>query len=300
MKGSRFTPGQLLLAGGLLVLTIAGFVFWWLREDHVLRETSALFIGLPALLAIGMALSAPAKSVTGSIFKAATIFLLMLGPVLQEGFICVLMMSPIYFAVVASVAGLISWLGKRNQNSRMNALLLVPVFAVLSLESANGLLHFPNQAAVTATRILQASPAEVEAALARGLRFDAPLPTFLNLGFPKPISNQDVGLELGVRRRMIFNMPEGATITFKVTTSQCGPKSGTVIMTHESNFTPVERWLRLNTSEMRWQEISSGQTRLEWTLRFTRRLSPAWYFQPLEVFGVEQAANYLVQTLDLH
>jgi hypothetical protein len=34
-----------------------------------------------------------------------------------------------------------------------------------------------------------------------------------------------------------------------------------------------------------------------WTLRYRRRLDPAWYFVPLERYGARLAAGYLIETL---
>ena len=295
----KISPAQWGWVGLILAITVASIAFWWLRGDDRLRETSALFIGLPAMLAIAIAVSEPARSRTGAIFKGATLFLLLLGPVLQEGFICVLMMSPIYYAIVAIVAWLVHTISRGSQGGKLNAFVLVPLFAALSLESAGGPLSFPNEGLVTASRIIEAPPARVGAALARGLRFDAPLPWFLSLGFPRPLSSAGEGLEPGSRRTILFSMPEGAGVTFRVVSSELHSKGGVLLLRHESNSTPVERWLRLESAEVRWIELAPNRTRLEWTLAFTRRLAPAWYFHPLEVYGVGQAAEYLTRTLDL-
>ena len=36
---------------------------------------------------------------------------------------------------------------------------------------------------------------------------------------------------------------------------------------------------------------------MTWTLSYRRRLDPAWYFAPLERYGVGLAAGYLIETL---
>ncbi len=80
----------------LLIFTLAAArLAYGLLVGNGLRETAALFIGLPALIAIIIALTPQAKSATGMVFKGMTIALLMSGILLQEGFVCILMASPL-------------------------------------------------------------------------------------------------------------------------------------------------------------------------------------------------------------
>jgi hypothetical protein len=68
------------------------------------------------------------------------------------------------------------------------------------------------------------------------------------------------------------------------------------------DFTPVEdgsyllHWLTWRAAEVRWRAVPGG-TEVRWTLRYRRRLDPAWYFAPLERYGVGLAAGYLIDAL---
>jgi hypothetical protein len=55
-------------------------------------------------------------------------------------------------------------------------------------------------------------------------------------------------------------------------------------------------WLSWRSAEVRWRAVPGG-TEVRWTLRYRRRLDPAWYFAPLERYGVRLAAGYLIETL---
>ena len=278
--------------GLILVLTVATLA-WDLTRKSEFSETSALFVGLPALLAIALSLTAPAASTTGTIFKGTTIFLLLTGLVLKEGFICILMMSPIIYAIVGLFAWLIRFVGKPDQKNRLRSILFVPLALIFSLEGTKGFLSFPTAGTATAWQVFDVSPSQLEAALARKLSFDAPLPIFLSLGFPRPIQSIGEGLKLGDQRSIEFNMPEHSIARFKITARAPGFARMTLI----ENTTVVTMWLDLQAAELRWTKISATQTRLDWTLEFNRKLAPAWYFQPLQTFGVSQAANYLLKTL---
>jgi hypothetical protein len=64
-----------------------------------LEQTAVLFVGIPTVLAILLAVVPKAKTVKGGITKGLTLFLLLSGPLLGEGFICILMASPIFYLV---------------------------------------------------------------------------------------------------------------------------------------------------------------------------------------------------------
>jgi hypothetical protein len=278
--------------GLILVLTVAT-IAWDLTRKSDFSETSALFVGLPALLAIALSLTAPAASTTGAIFKGTTIFLLLTGLVLKEGFICILMMSPIIYAIVGLFAWLVSLGQKSAQHNRLRSLLFVPLALVFSLEGTSGILSFPTTGTATARQIFDLTPMQLEAGLARKLSFDAPLPFFLGLGFPRPTQSLGEGLALGDTRSIEFDMPQHSIARFKITAR--GP--GFARMTVLENTTAVAMWLDLQAAELRWVKVSATQTQLSWTLEFKRKLAPAWYFHPLETYGVLQAANYLLKTL---
>ena len=99
----RIKPAQWALAGIIVALTASGIAYR-LLVLHRLEQTSALFIGLPALLALVLALTPRAKSVTGIVMKGTTIALLLSAPILGEGFVCILMAAPIFYLIAFIVA----------------------------------------------------------------------------------------------------------------------------------------------------------------------------------------------------
>src|SRR5437870_12961066 len=102
----RFSPAQFAVAAIIIAVAVGGFVYRQM-VDHEIEQSAALFIGLPALLAVILALTPRAKSTIGITMKGITIALLLSGPLLGEGFICILMAAPLFYAVGIIVALLI-------------------------------------------------------------------------------------------------------------------------------------------------------------------------------------------------
>ena len=62
-------------------------------------QTAAMFIGVPALMAIGLSFVPRARSITGAIMWNMTFTLLLLGILLIEGFIRLLMAAPLLYLI---------------------------------------------------------------------------------------------------------------------------------------------------------------------------------------------------------
>src|SRR5580765_3352353 len=92
---------------GLILLLAAGSISYRLLVVHHLEQTSAMFIGLPAILAIGVALLPRSESATAAIVKVLSIFLLLSGVLLGEGFICILMATPLVLGMGAIIGVII-------------------------------------------------------------------------------------------------------------------------------------------------------------------------------------------------
>ena len=290
------TRAQWTLAG-LIVALAGGAALYRLLVYGQLQQTAALFIGLPAALAVMLALSAPAQSATGMAMKGMTIALLLSGPLLGEGFICILMASPLFYAVALVVGLAIDGIRERQHRpgreagTTLHGLALLPVVA-LSLEGVAPGLSFPRAETVATVRTVSATAEEVEAALAGAPRFQGELPAFLRIGFPVPVAADGAGLEPGDRRTIQFQARRQRPLVLEV--AERGP--GFVRFRAVSDATPIARWLRWQEAEARWSEVAPGRTQVRWTLRYERRLDPAWYFGPWERYATRLAADYLIQS----
>jgi hypothetical protein len=277
-----------------LALT-AGVIAYRLTHSVGLNQTGAFFVGLPAILAITVALSPRAKTLTGTTFKAVTFGLLLSGVLVGEGFVCIVMAAPLFYLVAMPIAKAAQ---RRRENegpqSGMYAMVLVPV-VLLSLEGVFDATTLPVTNRVAASADVAAGLGEVEAALASVPTFDAPLPGFFrHARFPHPVGAEGASLEVGAIRRITFASPMGpAPLDLRVT--ERGP--GRVVFTVDSDRTPIAGWMSLRRSVVTWTWAGPATTRVRWELEFDRELAPALYFAPLERYAARLAAGYLIRTV---
>lgn len=299
---------------GVILAFIAGVVLFKLLKGSGLGQTAALYIGIPAILALILTLSAPPKRALGMTMKVLTVFLLLSMPLLGEGFICVGLAAPLFYLVAGLVALSVDKARDRARDGgkppTAQAFLLVPLaLALLSFEGVIPGLSVPGDATVSTTSVVATSPAQVREALARPIDFQAHPPTgVLALGFPRPRSDGG-GLDAGASRMIMFDGAhhrppfmaahhwgeENSHLMLAVTES--GPDH--VLFTAESDHTPIATWLSWRTIEISWRATDAGHTAVTWTARYTRNLAPSWYFGPIERFTVGRALEYLANAVDL-
>jgi hypothetical protein len=276
-----------------IILAVAfASVFYRIMVMKRLEQTSLLFIGLPTVLAVVTALTPKARSVTGSILKATTIGLLVSGILLGEGFICILMASPLFY-LVAVIVGLVLDAAKPKNRPTALSCLVFLVLVPMSLEGTRPALSFPREESVRAERMVSASSAAVEQALSVSPRVDLPLPLYLRLGFPRPVEAQGAGLRPGDLRRIHFAGGEGAPGDLLLEVAEAAP--GRVRFRAVSDRSKIAHWLAWESCEVEWSAVDAAHTRVVWTLRFRRALDPAWYFRPWERYAARLAAEYLIR-----
>ncbi|PYV76793.1 MAG: hypothetical protein DMG96_12870 [Acidobacteria bacterium] len=108
----------------LILAVSAGTVMYKLTVREHLEQTSLLFVGIPAILAIILALTPKAKTALGAILKGLTVALLLSAPLLGEGFICIVMASPIFYGVGILIGVLVDENRKYRQTT-LSCLVLV-------------------------------------------------------------------------------------------------------------------------------------------------------------------------------
>lgn len=276
---------------GLILALALGRVAYALLIRHHLEQTAALFVGLPAILAIVLASTSPARSATGTILKGVTIALLLSGIVLGEGLICIAFAAPLFYLIALSIGLTVDHY--RNRKA-VYGIVIIP-FMIMSAEGVHDRLAFPRDESVTAERVIPVSAAEVERLLGRGPRFEKTLPLGLRLGFPTPIESAGEGLQPGDRRVVRFASGKGHTGDLTLEVAERAP--GEVVFRARADLTPIAHWLQWQEAEVRWTELDAGRTLVGWTLRYRRHLDPAWYFAPLERVVVQGAAGYLIDSL---
>ena len=296
MTDSSDTRARRLLAAVILALFAASIAYRLLIEKR-LEHTALVFVGIPALLAF-MLLQTRPQTAIGTVNKVVALALCLSGVLFSEGLICIMMAAPIFFLVGTIVGVFINWArgtpNPREGGSKWRGVAGILVLP-LSTEGVIAGFEFNRSEQVMVTRVVAASPDAVRAALAATPTFDRTLPSFLRIGFPTPGHVTGSGLNTGDRRSIEFVHGEhhNGALVMQVSASDSSSVEFRVV----SDSSYITHWLAWQDATVRWEPVGAGQTRVTWTLRYERRLDPAWYFAPLERYGVSQAAGYLIDAL---
>jgi hypothetical protein len=267
-----------------------------------LDQSATLFIGIPTLIALIVTLAVTPRTATGVACKAVTVGLLISMLFLGEGALCIAMSAPLFYAVAVAIASAVRW--ARNGDGRRRAMSATALVAFLpmSLEGVSTRMSFDRDEVVTVTRVVPASPEQVERALYDPPRFDRALPHYLRMGFPRPISTA-IDRTLA-QPRWVIRLRGGETRL-----NGTEPKTGDLVLDLDESRPGYMHWraiddgshmthfLTWRESTVAWHEVGPGATQVTWTLRYRRGLDPAWYFGPWERYAVGLATDYLIDTV---
>lgn len=280
-------------AGRALALAIVAFTgltasSLLVASDRV--DTAALFVGVPLVLAVAVALSPPARSLHGLTFRVVTFGLLITSAYLHEGAACVLMAAPLVYGVAHFVVELVHH-ARQTGHRRRAALAFLPLLLVAGLE---GTAYRIDPVQTVATERVVALPlAEVEQKLARGPDFSAARPLLLRAtGYPTPTMATGNGLTVGTR--WTLTMAGGPIVTEVV--ARDGRRIEFAVVSDESK---TVRWLRLQGAVVHLSPRDDGGTAVRLELSFTRRLDPSWYFGPIEAAMVGAGLDHFADALGL-
>jgi hypothetical protein len=297
------TRSRVTIAAIVVVVAVASFLFREIRSPAI-HQSSALFIGVPALLAIAALFSPTPRSATGVACKSVTVGLLVSLIFLREGLLCVLMSAPLFYAVAIGIGLIVDYLRRDSRStggttlSCVVLLLLVPMIFEGITESTS----FGRDTTVSETRIVQASSGGVERALFAPPRFERPLPWYLALGFPRPTSMRMDGDADGARwvirmrggeMRLNGMEPRAGDLVLDLTER----RPGLIHWNARSDDSHMTHFLLWRSSQVEWQAIDAQTTRVTWTLSYRRGLDPAWYFGPWEKYAARLASGYLIDAV---
>jgi hypothetical protein len=257
-----------------------------------LEQSSALFIGIPAVLAITVSLTARPRSAIETALKATLVTLLISLVFMGEGLVCVLMAAPLFLGVAVIIGALVERTRKRRSSVKAA---MVLAFLPFTMEGVHPEFSFPRDEMIQVTRAVNATSDQVRRNLSQTPEFSSPLPAFFHLGFPLPTETRGEGLSVGDIRRIRFAGGEGQPgwLSLEVT----GAESQRVQFRVLSDTSHIAHWMTWQESEVRWREVEPGKTEVQWQLRYRRELDPAWYFGPWERYAVGLAAEYLVENV---
>jgi len=263
------------------------------------EQSALLFIGIPLVLSLLLAQTPRPKSITGVIMKGITMSLLLFGILLFEGLICILMAAPLFYLVGSIIAVIAERSRKKsNKNWYQNKMhcTCVTMIALMSLEGITDALSFGRDEVVIVKQEVSLSIEQVMQKLGEQPEFDlAELPLFLKLGFPTPQEVRGQGINVGDERIIHFAGGEGkpGDVIVKVTESTANK----VVFTLIKDDSHIDHWLAWKT--ITWEAIpqANGKTEVSITMNYIRKLDPAWYFKPIERYGVAKAGEFFLESL---
>jgi hypothetical protein len=271
----RFSVAQKRLVGFILVLAVLNTAYRLIYATGFQR-TAGLYVGLPTLMAVGLALLPRSKSAAGMIIKGSVLAVMIACVVLPEGLICLIFVLPLIGLIGAVVGGSID-AARRRGRSQASTLRMVGIpLLALSMEGVVG-TPFATHDSVEASVVVEASPAEVFAALGQTPRFDTQASWFLRFGFNQPVGATGSGNAVGDTRMIEFtggdhddhpmrlfgitgerSVDHHSHMHLTVTESS----EGRLVFAIDDDTTMLSRWLDLDRAVITWEAINATQTRV--------------------------------------
>ena len=229
----------------------------------------------------------------------------MSGPLLQEGFICMIMAAPIFYIVGALAAWPFDHYRKKQESeqdadaSKLNMLVLPALLLIMSMEGVTDYTTFNRSNIIERTETVNGTISEIKSRLSEKRVLPAPDSLFAKL-FPRTDVVNAQGLSMGDKhwidvsyfKWIYWNEKKGSTY-FKVIEN----KPSYVRFIPGSDTSYFNSYLDWGDTEVFFEQISGNRTRVTWKINFIRKLDPAWYVQPLQRFAVGVLAETMIASL---
>lgn len=233
--------------------------------------------------------------------RFATIIFLATSALLFEGFICVLMFMPIYYAVV-TIGYIFAWTldrGKQEGSNKLGAYALPALVLVLASEGLLPSTTVPRDRTATYIAVTDQSIATLKNNMAAPIVFPTERYWFLKI-FPLPDRIEAGSLGVGDVHRLHFtykkwffaNYSEGEML---IRIAEVQPKHVRTEITGNTSY--LSHYMKIDGTDVRFTPLSDGRTRIALTVKYHRLLDPSWYFGPMQQLAAEQSARYLVDTI---
>ncbi len=307
-------PGTLknLLTGGpkpvwIRYLLILGVVTLMTRLalDSRFATTSFFYCLIPYLIGIILYVFVPQPKGWSRRKRAARhllatiIVMLASSALLFEGFICVIMAAPIYifFAMLAIALTPNKADPERFKKADVFRASFVPLAVIItSVEGLTDTTSFPREEVITRTHILNLTPEEIHANLARPVHLDAKRSAFLSI-FPLPERIDAPKFAQGETHTAYFTYRRwGFTNVHKGETRLHMKTVKPLLIETEvtKNTSYFSHYLTIHGTKIEMVPQADGSTEVRLTIRYRRDLDPAWYFGPMQRRAIRESADYLL------
>ncbi len=299
VKSVKLNSRQRLLLVVILLSAFTGIVIGALRSAG-LGGSALLYIGVPTLIALAFVNSSDSKTVMESTLKAITFIILISGPLLQEGFVCMLMAAPILYIVGALVAWPFDHYRKKKENaSKLNLYIMPFLLLIMSMEGVMDETTFDRHNVVEYSQVIEGSVSAVKSRLSGSRELQAQGSFFYRF-FPRPEMINANGLSVGDRQwvdisylKWVYWNEKRGSIQFEVAEN----KANYLRFKPVADDSYISSYLSWGETAVFMQAVSENTTRVTWRINFQREIDPAWYVQPLQQYMVGLVARAMVVSL---
>jgi hypothetical protein len=281
---------------GMIAGSAFGVVGFLLATIPATRNLGVVLFALVPISA-GVAISLTMRG-KGSISAAAlfSTFLSLIALVAagREGLLCAVMAFPLVFVVLLLGIGLGYLIRKFTGEGKLptsTTLILLPLLIIgghrLEMKTAGQ----PRVSVVKTTVWLAAAPDQIWPQIQAVDSIAGPKPFLMHVGLPIPQRCVLRGTAVGSKRICYFDQGfiEESVLEWK-------PPYRMRLAIDRTNL-PGRHWLGFENAEYTL-EPDRGGTRLTRTTTITSGLSPSWYWEPLERWGVSSEHEYLFRDLE--
>jgi Polyketide cyclase / dehydrase and lipid transport len=281
---------------GVLTGTVFGVAGFLLATIPATRNLGyVLFVFVPLSAGVAIAFTVRRKgSIAAATLLATFSSLIVLVAAGREGLLCALMAFPLVFVVLLIGVGLGTLLSKMiggRKGATSATLLLLPALVLGGHQIELRTPSQPRVSAVKTTVWLAAAPEQVWPLVQTVDSIGGPKPLLMHVGLPIPQRCVLRGTAVGGKRVCYFDKGyiEESILEWQ-------PPYRMRLSIDRTNL-PGRHWLGFELAEYTFKSDNGG-TRLTRTTTITSGLSPSWYWEPLERWGVESEHEYLFRDLE--
>ncbi len=233
---------------------------------------------------------------------ATLIVMLASSAIIFEGFLCVLFAAPLYilFALLAFAV-----MPNRDDPDRLKQadifkVSLVPLAVmIISVEGLTDTTSFPREEVITRTHILNLTPEQIHANLARPVHLEEGRSKFLSI-FPLPDRIDAPSFAAGQTHTAYFTYRRWGFTNVHRGETQLHIKTVEPLFVEtevRKNTSYFSNYLTIRGTQIKMTPQADGTTEVSLTIRYRRDLDPAWYFGPLQRRAISESADYLLKNI---
>lgn len=247
-----------------------------------------LLVPMASGFAIGMVTEGANRTAAAGLLSGLVVLLVLIASK-TETILCTVMVIPLL--VFGLIIGILLSIPIKRRMRRANpaktiALLAMPLFIFAGHRLEMRTLIHPRTEAIANSIWLPTMPETVWANIQSFDSLEAQKPFLMHIGLPVPMRCEMRGRGVGAKRTCYFNHG-----SIEETVLEWVPPNKMRLAIDRTNM-PGRHWLEFEDAEYDLR-AENGGTVLTRNTTIVSNLSPAWYWQPLERWGVEDEHQYI-------